>query len=124
MPVNRKSDRIVNQRFFEPARADEGVDLRWFALDSLLNRRVVHQRDTLRRAQPGESRFELEPFVDGFVHELLDRRFAPRPELTLAEATGEPLDAGDSHLQHFVGIPVENREAGVGENRADLVLLA
>ena len=122
--VDHERHRIASDRLLEAARSEERIDLERLAFDRLLNRRVVQQRDELRRAQPRERRFELQRFVDRLVHELLDDRLAPRAERALAEAAAESLDAGDADAVQLARVAVEHVEAGLGENLPHLVGLS
>ena len=96
VPVHDERDRIAIERLLEPARSEERIDFERLAFDGLLNRRIMQQREQMPRPQARQRRLELQRFIDGFAHELLDDRFSPRTERALAEAAAEPLDAGDA----------------------------
>ena len=74
--------------------------------------------------QARQRRLQLQRFVDGFAHELLDDRFAPRTERARAETAAESLDAGDADAQGFVRVAIEHDDAGVSENLPHFVALA
>ena len=122
--VHDEGHRIPIERFLQTARSDERIDLERLALDRRLNRRVVQQRNPLRRAKARQRGFELQRLVDGLVHELLDDRLSPRSERTRPEPATETLDAGDADALQLAGVTVENGQAGIGQNPAHLILLA
>jgi hypothetical protein len=84
----------------------------------------VQQRDATMRAEPRERRLELEGLLDRFLDEPLDRGLAPRPERTAPKAAGKALHAGKAHPVHFRRFAIEHGDPGVGQNPANLILLA
>ena len=58
------------------------------------------------------------------MHELLDRRLAPRAQRASAESAREPFHAGDPDAMHFAGVTIEHREPGVGEDVRHFLLAA
>ena len=57
------------------------------------------------------------------MDELLDDLLAPRAEGAPSEAAAKALDAAESDAFDFDGVSVEHRDAGVGQDLDDLVLL-
>ena len=76
------------------------------------------------RPQACERRLELQRFVDGFAHELLDDGFSPRTKRALPETAAESLDPGDADALRLVGVAVEHDDAGVAHDLPHLVALA
>src|SRR3989442_933729 len=124
VPVHDERHRITADRFFEPARSKERVNLQRLAVDRLLHRRIVQQSDQMFGAQPSECRLELQRFVDRFAHELLDDRFAPWTERVLAEAAAETLGTSDADPVHLTHFAVKDDHAGIRENSTDFLGLA
>ena len=94
--VKNGADAIAIDRFLESRGAEKGDDLRRFAFDGRLNRRVVQDSNFLRRAQTRQRGFELERLFDRLVHEVLDDLLAPGAEGTTTEAAAESLDAAEA----------------------------
>src|SRR5207249_7391435 len=105
--MEHERDGIPVDRLFQPARSQKRVDFQRLAVDGLLHRRVVQQRDELLRAQSRKRRLELQRLIDRLVHEVLDDRLTPWPERAFAKAAAEPLDAGDADAKHFTRVAVE-----------------
>src|SRR6266852_2777133 len=122
--VKDGADAVAIDRLFETARSEIRKNLRRLSFDGGADWGVVQQRDALPRAQPRERGLELERFVNGFLHECLDRPFAPRAERAAAEAAREALDAGKPDTLYFRRFPIEHGDAAVDENLPDLVGLA
>src|SRR5262245_57618638 len=108
----------------ETARSQVGEDLPRFAFNGTADRRVVKDRNPLRRAQPRQRRFELQRFVHGLLHERLDRGLSPRAERAASEAAAEALHAGEADAPDFRRFPVEHGDAGIPKDLHDFTLLA
>ena len=61
--VEDRRHRVARERLLEAAAAEERIDLERLALDRLLDRRVVQDRDEPIGAQPRQRRLELQRFV-------------------------------------------------------------
>src|SRR5258705_13659833 len=116
--VEDRTDAIAVDGFLETARPEIREDFRRFAFDGRAHRRVVHERDARLRAEPGERAFELERFVNGLLHERLDRVLAPRPERAAPEAAGKTLHAGKADPVHLGRLAIEDRYAGADQDLA------
>src|SRR5438046_10589075 len=84
----------------------------------------MEQRDEARRPQPRERRLELQRLVDRLADELLDNRFAPRPQRALPEPAAETLHPRDPDAAQLAGVAVEYMQAAIDENLAHFVGLA
>ena len=103
----------ARQRILEAARAEKGKDLRRLAFDRVANRRVVHEHDALRDAQPRERGLELERFLHRLVDEVLDDLLAPRAQRAAAEPAAEAADAGEPDAAELPRVAVEHVHADV-----------
>ena len=122
--MEHRVDAISVDGLLEPARAEIRKDFRRLAFDGGANRRVVQHGDAACRAQARQRGLELQRLVDRFLDEALDRPLAPGPERAAAEAAAEPFDAREPDAVDLGGFAVEDRHAGIGQNLADLVLVA
>src|SRR6185436_20917693 len=105
--------RIPRQRLFQPAAAEERIDLERLPLDRRLNRRVVKDGNQPLGAKLRQRRFELQGLVQALVHEILDDAFTPRTERAPPKAAGEALDACEADASYLGGVAVERHQAGV-----------
>src|SRR5206468_12346784 len=119
--VKNQRHRVSIDWLLEPARSQKRIDLERLSLNGRLDRRVVQQRDHMRRAQSCQRRVELQRLVDRLADELLDDPFSPRSERALTEAAAEPLHAGDADAVDLGRVAVEYDDAGVGDNLTDLL---
>src|SRR5262249_36121330 len=122
--VEDQADRVAVQRLLQPAGPQEGEDGRRLALDGFLDGGIVQHGDTLRRAQPGQGRLQLQGLLDGLIDEVLDDLLAPRFQGVPAEAAAEALDAREADAVQLADVAVEDVDAGVAQDALDLVLLA
>jgi len=123
MAVEDRRHGEARDRIFEPAAAQERVDVAGFSLDRSLDRRVVEQDHDVISTQARERGLELQRFVHGFVHELFDDLLAPRPERPAAEPPSEPLHAGKPDAFNLRRLAVEHDDAGVLQDPRDVGLL-
>ena len=98
-------------------------DFEWLTFDRVLDGRVVENRDPFIVAQARERRLELQSFLNRLTHEALDDVFTPRPERPPPKAAGKPLHAGKADPEDLGAVAVEKRDAGIGDDGSDLVLL-
>src|SRR5262245_48346441 len=124
MAVKHGGHRIAIERLFEPARSEVRKNLEWLAFDGRADRCVVKERNAMRGAQSRECRLELERFVDRFLHEELDGRFAPRTERAAAESAGESLRACKANPLNFRGVAVEHLHARVPQRLTNVFVMA
>jgi hypothetical protein len=59
--------------------------------------------------------------VHGLLDEHLDRPLAPRTERAATESSGEPLHAGEPHPLDLDRVPIEQVDAGIGEDARDFL---
>src|SRR5678815_1008202 len=75
----------------------------------------------MRCAKARERAFQLECFVHGLAHEVLDDVFAPGPERAASESAAEAFYARKADALHLARVSVEHCDAGVGEDLPNLV---
>src|SRR5678815_2051984 len=124
MCIRDSAGAVAVDRLLAPARSEIRKDFRRLPFDGRADRRVVHYGNTPPRAQPGQGRFQLHRFVYGLLNELLDGMFSPRPQSAAAETPAESLDAGKTNTVNFGRFTIEHDDTCVGEDLADLELLA
>src|SRR5262245_417067 len=119
--VEDGGDRIPAERLFEPAGAEEWIDLERLAFDRRRDRRIVQDREARRCRHARERGLELQRLGNRLLDELFDHRLAPRAERASTESTTEPFNAGDADAAHFTGVAVEHGHAGVTKDRGHLI---
>src|SRR4051812_25307312 len=124
VPMENCGHTVTINRFFKAARAEVRENFRRLAFNGGADRRVVQYRDAFLRTKPCERGFELEGFIDRFLHERLYGALAPRTKSPAAETTGKSLDARKADPVHFGGSPVEHSHASIRQDLTNLVGLA
>src|SRR5262249_5760777 len=120
MAVKHRGHRVAIDRLLQTARSEEGKDLCGFPDDSGGNRRVVQEHDALRDGQMRQRGFQLQCFVDRFVHEDLDGFFSPCTQRMRSEAARKALDAGKADAPDLTRLAIEYAHTDVFENLDNL----
>src|SRR5262249_54962541 len=110
--VEHDARSIAVDGLLEPARAQERIDLGRLAAHGRADRRVVEQRDTPRRAKPGQRRLELEGLLDRGTDEGFGGRLAPGLQGPGAKAAREALGARKANALDLDRRPVQHGDAG------------
>src|SRR5258708_4340900 len=77
MSVKDRLDAIAIERFFQSAGSQESVDFGRFPLHGRHAGGIMEKSHTLVDAKLGQRGFQLQAFIDRFLHETFDRNFSP-----------------------------------------------
>src|SRR6185436_7871639 len=117
-------DRVSGERLFQPARAQIGIDLRWLSLHGGGHRGIVQQRHATLGSEPSQSSLQLQGFVQGLLHELLDNRLAPGAKGPSPKSSRKAFDSREPDAEYLVRVPIEYSHPDVAKDASHLMLFA
>src|SRR4029078_6308632 len=112
------------ERLLQPTATEERINLQGLSFDGLLNGGIVQKGERVLCAEAREGGLELERFVQGLLHKLLDDRLPPRGQNPVAKAASKALHAGKADSHHLAGFAVEHLHSRGGKNLGDFLLTA
>src|SRR5918993_4736214 len=115
---------VAAERLFQSAGTEIRIDLEGFTSDGGRNWRVVQQCHAPLGAELPQRGLELQCFIQGLAHELLDQCFAPGSERPSTKSPGKSLDPRKTDPEHLSRLAIEDVHARVAEDLGYLALLA
>ncbi|MDB6152262.1 MAG: hypothetical protein JWL90_715 [Chthoniobacteraceae bacterium] len=81
----------------------------------------MQQHNTLRGMKPGQSLFQPQRVINGFLHEHFNNRLAPGVEHSLTESAAKTRHAREANSLDFHALPIKGNDARFLNNRANFL---